>query len=114
MKELESLSFDIASNDVLKNLFEEVQALKAKYQQNATRESGLILRTQVQATSSCERVRKLKLKYKYFRQHTAPYGSLKPKNTPGRPDLEVTTITETELERKHLTGERYTMTSSNS
>ena len=70
---------------MLKNLLEEVQALKAKYQQNATRESGLILRSQVQATSSCERVQKLKLKYKYFRQHTAPYGSLKPKKTPGRP-----------------------------
>ena len=70
---------------MLKNLLEEVQVLKAKYQQNATKESGLILHSQVQATSSCESVRKLKLKYKYFRQHTAPYGSLKPKNTPGRP-----------------------------
>ena len=59
---------------MLKNSLEEVQALKVKYQQNATKESGLILRSQVQATSSCERVRKLKLKYKYFRQHTAPYG----------------------------------------
>ena len=38
LKELESLSFDIASNDVLKNFLEEVQALKAKYQQNAPKE----------------------------------------------------------------------------
>ena len=97
---------------MFKNLLEEVQVLKAKYQQNATKESGLILHSQVQATSSCESVRKLKLKYKYFRQHTAPYGSLKPKKTPGRPRGDY--ITKTELKRKHLTGERYTITSSNS
>ena len=67
LKELESLSFDIISADVLKNLLDELQALKAKYQQNVTRESGLILRPQVRATSSFERARNLKLKYECFR-----------------------------------------------
>ena len=85
LKELESLSFDIASADVLKNLSDELQALKSKYQQNVTRERGLVVRPQVHATSSCERARKLKLKYKRLRQRIAPYGSLKPKKQPGRP-----------------------------
>lgn len=85
LKELESLSFDITSADVLKNLSDELQALKAKYQQNVTRESGLVLRTQVHATSSFEKARKLKLKYKRLRQRIAPYGSLIPKKQPGRP-----------------------------
>ena len=67
LKELESLSFDIASGEVLKQLYDELQALKAKYQQNVSSESGLVLRTQGQATNSCERARKLKLKYKWFR-----------------------------------------------
>ena len=55
LKELESLSFDIANADVLKNLSDELQALKAKYQQNVTRERGLVVHPQVHATSSCER-----------------------------------------------------------
>ena len=85
LKELESLSFDITSADVLKSLFGDLQALKAKYQQNVTCESGLVLRPQVHATNSFERVRKLKLKYKRLRQRVAPYGSLVPKKQPGRP-----------------------------
>ena len=85
LKELESLSFDITSADVLKNLSCELEALKAKYQQNVTYESGLVVRPQVRATSSFKRARKLKLKYKRLRQRIAPYGSLVPKKQPGRP-----------------------------
>lgn len=85
LKELESLSFDIASADVLKHLSDELQALKAKYQQNVTHESGLIMRPQVHTTNSCERARKLKLKYKCLKQRIAPYGSLKTKKQSGRP-----------------------------
>ena len=73
LKELESLSCDIDSSDVLKNLSDEIQALKAKYQLNVTSENGLVLRPQVYATNSCERARKLKLKYKRMRQRIAPY-----------------------------------------
>ena len=85
LKELESLSFELDSSDVLKNLSEELQALKAKYQLNVTSENGLVLRPQIYATNSCERARKLKLKYKRMRQRVAPYVSLKPKKQPGRP-----------------------------
>ena len=85
LKEVESLSFDIASAEVLKNLCDELQALKAKYQQNVTCESGLVLHPQVRTTSTFERAQKLKLKYKRLRQRIAPYGSLIPKKQPGRP-----------------------------
>ena len=85
LKELESLSFDITSADILKTLSCELVTLKTKYQQNVTCESGLVVRPQVHATSSFERARKLKLKYKRLRQRRAPYGSLVPKKQPGRP-----------------------------
>jgi hypothetical protein len=50
---LESLFFDITSADVLKNLScKLLQELKAKYQQNVTCESGLVVRPQVRAGSS--------------------------------------------------------------
>ena len=83
--ELECLSFDITSADVIEKLAEELQALKAKYQQNVPSENGLLLRPQVNATNSFERARKLKLKYKRLKQRVAPYSSLKPKKLPGRP-----------------------------
>ena len=60
LKELESLSFDIASADALKSLSNELQALKAKYQQNVTCKNGLVLRPQVCATSPFERAQKSK------------------------------------------------------
>ena len=85
LKELECLSFDIANGEVLEQLLAELQALKVKYRQSVTSESGLVLRTLVRATSSCDRARKLKLKYKRIRQRVAPYRSLKPKMQPGRP-----------------------------
>ena len=85
LKELECLSFDITSADVIEKLAEELQTLKAKYQQNVTSENGLLLRPQVNATNSFERARKLKLKYKRLKQRVAPYSSLKPKKLPGRP-----------------------------
>ena len=106
LKELESLSFDIDSSDVLKNLSDELQALKAKYQLNVTSVNGLVLRPQVYATNSCERARKLKLKYKRMRQRVAPYTILLSNQRSNLVDLEVTTATETELERKHQTGAR--------
>ena len=85
LKELESLSFDITGSDVLEKLRAKLQALKAKYQQNVISESGLVLRTQIQSTSSYERARKLKLKYKRVRQHAAPYGTLHPRKQPRMP-----------------------------
>lgn len=50
LKELESLSFDITSADILKTLSCELEALKAKYQQNMTCKSGLVVHPQVCAT----------------------------------------------------------------
>ena len=61
LKEIESLSFDITSADVLKNLSDELQALKAKYHQNVARESGLVLWLQVHTRSLFKRAWKLKL-----------------------------------------------------
>ena len=83
LKELESVSFDITSANVLKQLLSDLETLKSKYVQSLSTEDGLVLRTQ--ATSSSERARKLKLKYKRLRQRTAPYGSLTPKQQSGRP-----------------------------
>ena len=85
LKELESLSFDITSNDVLKELFSDLEALKVKYGQKVTTENGLVIRTP--ATSSNQRARKLKLKYKHLRLKTTPYGSLFTKAHSGRPRM---------------------------
>ena len=85
LKELESLSFDIASDDVIKELQDELHTIKVKYQKNVSKENGLHLYTQVQPTSSFERVRKLKIKYKRLRQQVVPYDFLIPKMKAGRP-----------------------------
>ena len=73
----------MSSTDILKYLSDELQALKAKYQQDTTCEGGLVWHPQGCITSSLERARKLKLKYKW--QRLAPYGSLITKRQPGRP-----------------------------
>ena len=85
LKELESLSFDIPRVDVLKQLLSDLESLKTKYRQTLSTENGLVLRTQATCTCPHERARKLKLKYKRFRQRAAPYGSLIPKQQSGRP-----------------------------
>ena len=45
LKELESLSFDIASDDVIKELQDELHTIKVKYQKNVNKENGLHLHT---------------------------------------------------------------------
>ena len=61
LKVLKSLSFDIASDDVIKELQDELHTIKVKYQKNVSKGNGLHLHTQVQPTSSFERVSQNKL-----------------------------------------------------
>ena len=83
LKELESISFDIACSDALKNLHSDLELLKEKYLKNTSTEEGIVLR---QHASSNERARKLKLKYKRLKQRTSPYNSLElHQHHPGRP-----------------------------
>ena len=56
LKELESLSFDIASDDVIRELQDELHTIKVKYQKNVSKENGLHLHTQAQLTRFFERV----------------------------------------------------------
>ena len=104
LKELESLSFDIASDDVIKELQDELHTIKVKYQKNVSKENGLHLHTQVQPTSSFERVRKLKIKYKHLRQQVVPYDFLIPKMKAGRPRNEY--HYRNRVGKKHPTGAR--------
>ncbi len=79
LKELESLSFDMEDANSLRSLLD----LRVKYNKDLHTEEGLILRPQ--PTSTTERARKLKLKYKRLQQRAVPYGSLESKLQPGRP-----------------------------
>ena len=83
LKELECLSFDLESGKVLEQLHGELEVLKLKYEQMVSRECGLVIRSQ--ATSSTDRARKLKLKYKHLHRQSTPYGTLSAGNCPGHP-----------------------------
>ena len=82
LKELESLSFDIASTDALTNLRSDLELLKTKYLLSTSTENGLVL---CQHIGAGERARKLKLKYKHLRQRAAPYKTLESDQHSGRP-----------------------------
>ena len=73
------------NSDHLQQLHSELQALKTKYQKNLSIDSELIMRYNVQKSSSTERARRLKLKYKRLAQRSTPYGSLFTSKQPGRP-----------------------------
>jgi len=64
------------NSKALEQLYGDLQALKSKYGQNLSTECGLIIRNQVQVTSSSERARKIKLKYKHLARRLTPYGTL--------------------------------------
>ena len=70
--------------DILKQLSVDLQAILHKYSEFVSKEQGLIVRPKV--TSSSERARKLKQKYKRIAKQVALYKSL-PTKQPGRPRL---------------------------
>ena len=81
LKEIESLSYNVEASDMLKELTIDLQIILNKHNAFATKEQGLIIRPKV--TSSSERARRLKQKYKRIGKQIALYKPL-PVSQPGR------------------------------
>lgn len=71
--------------DILKQLSVDLQAVLHKYGKSVSKEQGLIVRPKV--TSSSERARKLKQKYKRIAKQVALYKPLPVNLQTGRPRL---------------------------
>lgn len=81
LKQIESLSYDMETSDTLKQLCKDLQDVLNKHSAAVPKEQGLIIRPKV--TSSSERARKLKHKYKRLGKQVALYKPL-PTSQPGR------------------------------
>ena len=84
LKEIESLSYNMEDQDILKQLSMDLQVVWNKYSKSVSKEQGLIVRPKI--TSSGERAHKLKQKYKRIAKQVALYKPL-PVSQPGRPRL---------------------------
>lgn len=84
LKEIETLSFDMAAEDDVKLLLQDLRSLQKKHDHGIQKSEGIIVRPKVKCTNASEKALQLKRRYKRLKQQASQYTSL-PEKQGGRP-----------------------------